>query len=112
MSGIGRTRAVRTSSTSSSNICGTRSTARSGRIRSKRSAGQDTDCVPNRTDRRVRPPGRWPIKLRLTLAFGVAMAVILAAAGTFLYLRLASELHASTDASLRAQADVLVSGIG
>jgi two-component system, OmpR family, sensor kinase len=57
----------------------------------------------------VRP---LPIRLRLTLAFAVAMTVLLASAGAFLYLRLASELRASTDALLRAQADVLVSSIG
>jgi heavy metal sensor kinase len=55
---------------------------------------------------------RLPIRLRLTLVFGLAMAVLLVAGGTFLYQRLAAELRSATDASLRSQADVLVSGIG
>jgi heavy metal sensor kinase len=55
---------------------------------------------------------RTPIRLRLTIAFALSMAVLLASASTFLYVRLADELRAATDSSLRAQADVLVSSIG
>jgi len=47
---------------------------------------------------------RMPIRLRLTLAYVLVMAAVLAAAGTFLYLRLRSELDASLDAGLRARA--------
>src|SRR5207253_134976 len=55
---------------------------------------------------------RLPITIRLTLAFALSMAVLLGAAGTFLYVRLSTELRTSADTALRAQADVLVSGIG
>ncbi len=55
---------------------------------------------------------RLPLKLRLTLAFTVSMALLLAGAGAFLYVRLGTELLRSTDSALRAQADALVAGIG
>jgi two-component system, OmpR family, sensor kinase len=48
---------------------------------------------------------RLPIRLRLTLAFAVAMAAVLAAIGFFLYLRVDSTVVGSVDRSLRAQAD-------
>src|SRR6266511_1086775 len=47
---------------------------------------------------------RLPIRLRVTLAFAVAMAVVLAATGVFLYLRLGSALDRTIDQSLRARA--------
>lgn len=47
---------------------------------------------------------RLPIRLRVTLAFTAAMAVLLAATGSFLYLRLAGELGASLDQGLRSRA--------
>jgi heavy metal sensor kinase len=40
------------------------------------------------------------------------LAVLLAAACTFLYLRLATELRAAVDSTLRSHADVLAAGIG
>lgn len=46
---------------------------------------------------------RIPIRLRLTLAFTVAMAVVLAAMSLFVYERVGSALLASIDQSLRAQ---------
>lgn len=46
-----------------------------------------------------------PIRLRLTLAFAVAMAVVLAAMGTFVYLRVQSSLNGSIEQSLRSRAD-------
>ena len=52
-----------------------------------------------------------PIRLRLTLVFALCMTVLLAAAGTFLYRRLAAELSRSTDAALRAQASVVSAGL-
>lgn len=55
---------------------------------------------------------RLPIVARLTLAFALSMAVLLAASGALLRVRVADELNASTDSSLRAQADVLASGVG
>ncbi len=46
---------------------------------------------------------RVPIRLRLTLPFAVAMAVLLAGMGLFVYLRVGSALMASVDAALRSQ---------
>jgi two-component system OmpR family sensor kinase len=45
-----------------------------------------------------------PVRLRLTLPFAVAMAVVLAAMGFFVYLRVGDALLASIDQNLRAQA--------
>jgi two-component system OmpR family sensor kinase len=47
---------------------------------------------------------RLPIRIRLTLAFTVVMAVVLAATGLFLYLRLGSALDSALDQGLRARA--------
>jgi signal transduction histidine kinase len=47
---------------------------------------------------------RLPIRVRLTLGFGVAMAAVLAAVGVFVYHRVANELLASVDETLTAQA--------
>jgi two-component system, OmpR family, sensor kinase len=48
--------------------------------------------------------GRLPIRIRVTLAFAGAMAVILAAVGLFLYLRLEAQLTDSIDNGLRSRA--------
>jgi two-component system OmpR family sensor kinase len=45
-----------------------------------------------------------PIRLRLTLGFAVAMAVVLAVIGVFLYHRVGATLVAGVDAGLRGQA--------
>jgi heavy metal sensor kinase len=50
---------------------------------------------------------RLPIRLRLTLAFSLAMAVVLGATGLFVYSRLENELDRTLDASLRSRADVV-----
>jgi two-component system OmpR family sensor kinase len=58
---------------------------------------------------------RVPIRLRLTLAFAAAMAVVLAAAGGFLYSQLGAELDESVDEGLRSRAAelaALVEGVG
>jgi heavy metal sensor kinase len=47
---------------------------------------------------------RLPIRIRLTLPFAVAMALVLAALGGYVYLRVGSALLSSTDQSLLAQA--------
>jgi two-component system OmpR family sensor kinase len=47
---------------------------------------------------------RLPIRLRVTLAFAVAMAIVLAATGLFLYVRLGSALDRTIDQSLQARA--------
>jgi heavy metal sensor kinase len=46
---------------------------------------------------------RLPIRLRLTLAFVLAMAVVLAATGAFLYVRLGASLDEAIDESLQAR---------
>src|SRR6266508_1229570 len=46
---------------------------------------------------------RLPIRLRVTLAFAIAMAIVLAATGVFLYVRLGSALDRTIDQSLRAR---------
>lgn len=46
---------------------------------------------------------RLPIRVRLTLPFALAMALVLAAMGVFIYERVGSELLASTDQALSAQ---------
>jgi signal transduction histidine kinase len=51
---------------------------------------------------------RLPIRLRVTAAFAVAMAVVLAALGWFLYARLESHLRTELDTSLQVRADDLV----
>lgn len=52
-----------------------------------------------------------PIRLRLTLAFAVGMAVVLVVLGAFLYVRLGAELRASLDAGLRSRAQVIEAGV-
>src|SRR4051812_50158239 len=47
---------------------------------------------------------RLPIRIRLTLAFALVMAVVLAATGAFLYLRLASGLDRTIEQGLRTRA--------
>lgn len=47
---------------------------------------------------------RLPIRIRLTLPFAVAMAVVLTALGAFVYTRVGSALLRSTDQTLLAQA--------
>jgi signal transduction histidine kinase len=54
---------------------------------------------------------RVPIRIRLTAAFALAMVLVLAAAGTFVYLRLAADLNESVDDALQSRAAaVLASG--
>jgi signal transduction histidine kinase len=47
---------------------------------------------------------RVPVRLRLTLAFTIVMAAVLAASGAFLYLRLGSSLDRTIDRDLRTRA--------
>ena len=51
---------------------------------------------------------RLPIRLRLTLAFAIAMAVVLAGMGLFVYQRVGDSLLASVDQTLRSQASEAV----
>jgi len=55
---------------------------------------------------------RLPIRLRVTAAFALAMAVVLAASGLYLYLRLGSHLAASLDRDLRLRAQDLAALVG
>ncbi len=50
---------------------------------------------------------RIPVRIRVTLAFAAVMAVLIAAAGLFLYLRLESQLNESIDDGLRSRASDL-----
>jgi two-component system, OmpR family, sensor kinase len=52
---------------------------------------------------------RLPIRLRVTLAFAVAMALLLAALGYFVYARFDSELSEQIDQSLRTHGDDIAS---
>ena len=47
---------------------------------------------------------RLPVRVRVTAAFAVVMALVLGATGLFLYLRLAAELDESLAAGLRSRA--------
>ena len=47
---------------------------------------------------------RLPIRLRVTVAFAAALALVLLAAGAFVYLRFESELTRTVDAGLRTRA--------
>jgi two-component system, OmpR family, sensor kinase len=53
---------------------------------------------------------RLPIRVRLSLAFAGAMAIVLAALGGFLHFRLEHSLDEQIDASLHAQADAAARG--
>ncbi len=50
---------------------------------------------------------RLPIRLRLTAAFALAMALLLTATGAFLYVRLAASLDQTINAGLRSRSDVV-----
>jgi two-component system OmpR family sensor kinase len=50
---------------------------------------------------------RIPIRIRLTLFFGAAMAIVLAAVGLFVYLRVASDLDRAFDKELRSRGQAL-----
>lgn len=51
---------------------------------------------------------RIPIKLRVTLVFAAVMAIVLAATGLFLYLRLESSLNHSIDSDLQSRSQQLI----
>lgn len=55
--------------------------------------------------RRLNILAHLPIRIRLTLVFTAAMAVVLAAMGTFLYVGLGSALDEAIDGNLRTRAD-------
>ena len=55
---------------------------------------------------------RIPVRLRLTLAFALAMAFVLGAVGTLLYVRLGDALAEQLDESLQLRAQALVAGGG
>ena len=55
--------------------------------------------------------GRVPIRLRLTLAFAVTMAVVLVVTGVFVYVRFRSELDRTIDLNLGSQAAALAPSI-
>ena len=51
---------------------------------------------------------RIPIKLRVTLVFAAVMAIVLAATGLFLYLRLESSLNRSIDQDLQSRSQQVI----
>src|SRR3954453_13738459 len=56
---------------------------------------------------------RLPVRIRVTLAFAGVMAVVLAAPGLFVYLRLGDELDEAIDQGLRSRAaDARAGGLG
>jgi two-component system, OmpR family, sensor kinase len=55
---------------------------------------------------------RLPLRVRLTLAFALGMALVLSGLGAFVYLRVGRDLLASTDLGLRSRAQVLVDSVG
>jgi signal transduction histidine kinase len=54
---------------------------------------------------------RWPIRGRLTAAYALAMLVVLAAAGVFVYLRVQAELSESITASLRSRSGAVAARV-
>jgi len=54
---------------------------------------------------------KLPLRLRLTLAFAVGMALVLSAFGGFVYWRVGHDLLASLDLSLRGRAQVITSAL-
>src|SRR5207302_733368 len=76
-------------------------------------ASLDRDGAPLRLPaprgRRVR---RLSLRVRLTLAFATAMALVLAAMGFFVYIRVGDALGSSVDQSLKAQAAETASHLG
>src|SRR5438105_5529988 len=54
---------------------------------------------------------RVPLRIRLTVGFAAGMAVVLAALGTFLYVRVSHDLLAGIDMELRSRAQVILGAI-
>jgi signal transduction histidine kinase len=54
---------------------------------------------------------RLPIRVRLTVAFAVGLALSLAALGAFVYMRTGSVLLAAEDAGLRSRAEVIAADV-
>src|SRR5258708_13676634 len=55
---------------------------------------------------------RLPLRVRVTLASAMSIAVILAALSFFVYARLQAELVRAADAGLRTRADAIASSMG
>src|SRR3982074_3251505 len=85
--------------------CGRRSTGRSARIRLRRSGAPSIPCGGILAM-------RLPVRLRLTIVFTLAMAVLLTLTGGFLYVRLGAEVLRTVDAALLSEADAVAGGIG
>src|ERR1700736_5035250 len=109
MSGTLSTRGARTSSTCTCGTCGRRSSGRSAPTRSRPSAAPGTGCAGTRGGAARM---HLPIRLRLTLVFTLCMAVLLGVTGTFVYLRLGTELQRATDSALFTQANSVAAAIG
>src|SRR5258705_8260153 len=105
MYGTSRSTAIQTLSTSMSATSGKRSTGPSGIPLWRPSEAWAT----------VYATSTWmhlPLKLRLTLVFGVGMAVVFVGLGTYGYRRVEADLLASVDAGLRPRAQALANSVG
>ena len=73
-----------------------------GYLREKLGAEHDRDGA-----RRRLPAGRVSLRARVTLAFTAVLALVLVAAGAFLYVRFSSDLQDQQDRGLRSRAGQL-----
>src|SRR6266853_6627251 len=71
-------------------------------VRTSRARDRARRRLPAADGRRVM--GSLPIRVRLTLPFALAMALVLTALGSFLYVRVGSTLLTTVDQGLRGQA--------
>src|SRR3954447_22808730 len=85
--------------------CATRSTGRSGGRPCRPCGVAGTGCAMSRQRRPARR--RLPVRWRLTLVFGAAMAVLLAGIGAGLYAAVAGSLLDEVDTGLRSRAATL-----
>src|SRR5206468_1745196 len=52
-----------------------------------------------------------PLRLRVTLAFALSVALVLAGLGVFIYLRLGAELRHGVDLELRSRSGVIIAAL-
>src|SRR5881398_203415 len=90
------------SSTSISGTCARRWTGRSAGTACRPCVASDTASSTGRSTRMT-----FPLRLRLTLAFGLSVALVLAGLAVFLYLRLDAELQHGLDLDLRSRAGLI-----
>ena len=59
----------------------------------------------------MRSPASLPLRLRVTLAFALSVALVLAGLGVFLYFRLGAELRHGVDLELRSRSGVITAAL-